>query len=139
MTLCRAAERLEQADWRNAETEKLENAVSDYNSASRTGALDRIRDTQRDDTLLVPTAEVASIVADGARLRRTSTGDRRYDINFRLKDLEVRLDERKFVRLSRGALANPESISHVSPGPGGTYLISLKTGQEIPSSRLQSR
>jgi len=139
VTVSRAAERLEQADWRTVETEKLKNAVSDYDDVSRAGKLDRIPVKKREEIFLVPTAEIASIIADGELLRITTNENQKYDINFRLKDLELRLDEGKFVRLSRGALANLESISHVSPMPGGTYLISLKNGQEIASSRLQSR
>ncbi|MBA2736491.1 MAG: LytTR family transcriptional regulator, partial [Pyrinomonadaceae bacterium] len=69
----------------------------------------------------------------------TTDKNQKYVINFRLKDLETRLAPDKFIRLSRGALVNLEMISRVSPMPGGTYLIALKNGQEIASSRLQSR
>ncbi len=47
-----------------------------------------------------------------------------------------RLDQRIFLRLSRSAIAN---LNHIAPMPGGTYLVSLKNGHEITSSRLQSK
>ena len=83
--------------------------------------------------------EVVSIIADGELLHITTIQNKRYTINYRLKDLETRLEPTKFVRLSRGALANLEMIARISPMPGGTYQITLKNGQEIASSRLQSR
>lgn len=139
MTLSRAVERLEQVDWRDRETEKLQSVIKVYDDVSRPEMIDRIPVRKREEIFLIPVDDIASFVADGELLRITTNDNQRYEINFRLKDLELRLDQRKFVRLSRGALANLESISRLSPMPGGTYLISLKNGQEIASSRLQSK
>jgi DNA-binding LytR/AlgR family response regulator len=134
-TLERASERLEHDDWRENETEKLREMDKTY----RTGPLERIPVKVREDILLVPVADIASIVADGELLHLTTAKNQKYTINYRLKDLETRLDDRQFVRLSRGAIANLEMIERISPMPGGTYLVTLKTGQEIASSRLQSK
>ena len=138
-TIERARDRLEQADWRDSESERIANAVATYDASARNEPLEMIPVKRRDDIVLVPVDEVASIVADGELLHITTDENRRYTINFRLKDIEMRLDERRFVRLSRGAIVNLRSISHVSPLPGGTYQISLTNGQEITSSRLQSK
>ena len=137
-TLRRAAERLEQADWRETETEKIRNAASTYEESAGAGFLERIPVRQRDTIVLVPVDEIVSIVADGELLHITTIDNKKYTINYRLKDLELRLDERKFVRLSRGAIANLDMISRIAPMPGGIYQIILKNGQEITSSRLQS-
>ena len=134
-TLERASERLEQSDWRERETEKLREMEKTYND----GPLERIPVKVREDILLVPVGEISSIVADGELLHLTTAKNQKYTINFRLKDLELRLDEKHFVRLSRGALANLNLIERVSPMPGGTYLVTMKNGQEIASSRLQSK
>jgi len=138
-TLNRAHERLEQEDWRAQETENVRNAAEIYNESQRTEYLERIPVKKREEIFLVPVAEIASVIADGELLHLTTDKNQRYVINYRLKDLEMRLAPDKFVRLSRGALANLEMIARVSPLPGGTYLIVLKNGQEIASSRLQSR
>ncbi|MCA1623410.1 MAG: LytTR family transcriptional regulator [Acidobacteria bacterium] len=82
---------------------------------------------------------MASIVADGELLHLTNLQNKKYTINFRLKDIEARLEPNKFVRLSRGALVNLEMIARINSMPGGTYQVTLKNGQEIASSRLQSR
>jgi len=137
--LRRAAERLEQADWRETETEKIRNAASTYEESNGSEYLERIPVRQRDTIVLVPVDEVASIVADGELLHITTVDNKKHTINYRLKDMELRLDERKFVRLSRGAIANLDMISRIAPMPGGTYQIFLKNGQEITSSRLQSK
>jgi DNA-binding LytR/AlgR family response regulator len=138
-TLRRAAERLEQTDWRETEAEKVKNAASTYEESAGSGILERIPVRQREEIVLVPVNEIASIVADAELLHITTVNNKKYTINYRLKDLELRLDERKFVRLSRGAIANLDMISRISPMPGGIYQIILKNGQEITSSRLQSK
>ena len=138
-TLARASERLEQADWREIEKDKIQNASRSIDKTSSDGKLDRIPVKKRDDIFLIPVTDVASIIADGELLQITTAANERYTINFRLKDLETKLDEKQFVRLSRGALANLEMVSRISPMPGGTYMITLNNGQQIPSSRLQSK
>jgi two-component system LytT family response regulator len=135
-TLERASERLEQADWRETETEKLRNMEQSYD---KNEPLTRIPVKKREEIYLVPVAEISTIVADGELLHLTTDKNQKYTINYRLKDLELRLDEKQFVRLSRGALVSLEGIERVSPMPGGTYVVTMKNGQEIASSRLQSK
>jgi two-component system LytT family response regulator len=138
-TVLRASERLEHSDWREAESARVRAATGAYESSAGSDLLDRIPVRDRDEILLIPVAEVASIVADGELLKISTADRRRFTINYRLKDIEPRLDGRTFVRLSRSALANVDMISKVSPMPGGTYVIVLKNGQELQSSRLQSK
>ena len=138
-TLNRAHERLEQKDFLETETENVRKAVETYEENTRRQFLERIPLKKNDEIFLVPTSEIASIIADGELLHITTENNQKYLINYRLKDIEARLDSEKFVRLSRGALVNLEMFEKVSPLPGGTYQITLKNGQEISSSRLQSR
>jgi two-component system, LytTR family, response regulator len=139
MTLERTADRLAKTKLRQAESDKLKSAINTYEELSRSQFIERIPVKKRDDILLVPVQSVASIVADGELLRITTVDNEKYVINFRLKDLESRLDPRLFVRLSRGALVNVNVIARVSPVPGGTFLVALENGQEIPTSRQQSK
>jgi len=138
-TLNRAHERLEQTDFRETESANLKAAVAVYEETSRQILLERIPIRLREEILLVPVSDISSIVADGELLHLTNLQNKKYTINFRLKDLEARLDSKRFVRLSRSALVNLEAIARISPMPGGTYSVTLKNGQEISSSRLQSR
>lgn len=138
-TLARASERLEHKDFREVETEKIKKTIESYDEIVRQPFLERIPVKRNEEILLVPVREIASIIADGELLYITNLQNKRFIINYRLKDLEMRLSPEKFIRLSRGALVNLEMISSVAPMPGGTYEIKLKNGQEIISSRLQSR
>ena len=138
-TLNRAHERLEQIDFRAEESANLKAAIETYEATIPKHYLERIPIRLRDEILLIPVSEIAAIIADGELLHITNLKNQKYTINFRLKDLEARLEPNKFIRLSRGALANLEMIARISPMPGGTYQITLKNGQEIASSRLQSR
>jgi DNA-binding LytR/AlgR family response regulator len=138
-TLNRAHERLEKTDFREADATNLKAAVAAYEDTGDKGYLERIPIRLPDEILLIPVSEIVSITADGELLHITNAQNKKYTINFRLKDLEARLDAKTFVRLSRGALVNLEMIARIAPMPGGTYQVSLKNGQEIASSRFQSR
>jgi two-component system LytT family response regulator len=138
-TLQRASERLEQADFRATEAEKLKKAAASYDASTRPTYLERIPVKKNEEILLVPAREIVSIIADGELLHLTNAQNKRFVINHRLKDLEARLAPDKFVRLSRSALVNLEMIAKISQMPGGTYAVLLKNGQEIQSSRLQSK
>lgn len=138
-TLQRVSERLEHTDFRITEAEKLKKAAQAYDESIRPAFLERIPVKKNEEILLVPVSEIVSIVADGELLYITNLQNKRYIINHRLKDLETRLAPDKFVRLSRGALVNLEMISKINQMPGGTFSVRLKNGQEIQSSRLQSR
>jgi two-component system LytT family response regulator len=141
-TLARAHERLESANWRAADTTRLQAAASAYAATGGEGTgpyLRRVPVRQREDILLIPVEQLASVVAHGELLRLTTVGNQRYTITYRLKDLEARLDPAQFVRLSRGTLANLAQIQRVSPMPGGTYVVTLATGHQLGVSRLRAR
>lgn len=143
-TIDRAIERLEQADARGdeprrAEHDRLTAAIADVDAAAPTAPLRRIPVRRRDDIVLVPVEQLAAVLADGELLQlHTRTGER-HTITYRLKDLEARLDAEQFVRLSRSALVAVDGIAKVSPMPGGTYVVTLRTGQQLPVSRLRAR
>jgi DNA-binding LytR/AlgR family response regulator len=138
-TLNRAAERLEQVDFRSSEAERMKKTAKTYAEFKKPEFLEKIPVRLRDEILLVPTTEIVSIIADGELLHITNLHNKKFVVNHRLKDLEARLAPEKFVRLSRGALVNTDAILKISPLPGGTYLVTLNNGQKLSSSRLQSR
>src|SRR5262245_25796988 len=138
-TLNRAQERLEQADWRSDLTARVTAAADEYEQATRPPLLERIPVRQRDEIIIVPVKEIASVVAEGEILHVTTAQNESYTITYRLKDLEARLDPQKFIRLGRGTLANLELLRRVSPMPGGTYVVTLANGQQLNVSRLQGR
>ncbi len=123
----------------DADADRLNAAAQQYDQARSLPPLVRIPVRRREDIILLPVAQVASIIADGELLHLTTIRGEKHTISYRLKDLEARLDAARFIRLERGALVNVDAIARVSPLPGGTYLVALTTGQEIRASRLQSR
>src|SRR5579862_2683158 len=103
------------------------------------GGLRRIPVRRRNEIIFVSVDSIATVIADGELLQITTrTGDR-HVITYRLKDLEARLDPAQFVRLSRGALANVDLIERVTPMSGGTYVVTLATGQQLAVSRMRAR
>jgi two-component system, LytTR family, response regulator len=137
-TLTRAQERLERMDYDPKEIQRIAASAS-VASAVSADYLRRIPVRNKDDILILPVEQLASVIAHGELLRLTTVSAQRYVITYRLKDLEARLDPAQFVRLSRGTLVNIALIQRVSPMPGGTYVITLATGQQHPVSRLRAR
>lgn len=145
-TLERARIRLEQAEQssepsnlRREEAAHLRSALETYDQSAPRAYLERIPVRTRDEIVLLQARDIASIVAEGELLHIQTASDERYTINYRLKDLEARLDPALFVRLGRGTLANKAMIERVSPLPGGTYTVTLSDGQQLQVSRMQSR
>lgn len=137
-TLQRAIERLEQSETLESEIQRVRAVAKEYEATTQT-FVERIPIRRRDDIILLPITQVASIVAEGELLHITTTRNETHTISYRLKDLAARLDPAKFVRLGRGTIANVELIAVVTQMPGGTYTATLTTGQQLAVSRLQSR
>ena len=138
-TLDRARERLLHSGWRGEQRRQLVAAGAQYEAAMRPAYLERIPVRRREEVILVPVEQIACIVAEGELLRITTLRNETHVISYRFRDLEARLDPARFVRLSRGALANVQVISRFSPMPGGSYLAILTNKQELPVSRSQAR
>ena len=138
-TVDRARARLEHLEPATERAEALAGAASAYERAGRRAYLERIPVRQRSGVIILPVRQITSIVAEGELLHLTTTNKERYTITYRLHLLEQRLDPRRFLRLSRGTLANVDAIVRVSPMPGGTYLATMSNGQELQVSRIQSR
>jgi two-component system LytT family response regulator len=138
-TIERARDRLKQAEPADQRAAKLAAAGTAYAQAARRQYLERIPVRRRDEVIILPVRQIASVVAEGELLHITTLGSERYTIMHRLHALEAKLDPRRFVRLGRGTLANIELIARISPMPGGTYLATLSNGQELQVSRIQSR
>jgi two-component system LytT family response regulator len=137
--LRRARDRLDRQDLKEAATAQLRQVVTTYDQLVPAARLDRIPVRRKDDILLVPVSQVASIVAEGELLHLTTIRQERHTISYRLKDIEARLDPAKFIRLGRGVLANIDAIVRVTPLPGGMYTVKLQNGQQLDVSRIQSR
>ncbi len=143
-TLRRAQERLEGAEQptavRREEAASLRGALDAYEQSAPRTYLERlpVRRTGG-EIVLLPTRSIASVIAEGELLHIRIAEGETYTINYRLKDLEARLDPTLFVRLSRGTLANKAMIERVNPLPGGTYTVTLSDKQQLQVSRIRSR
>lgn len=138
-TLNRAHERMEHAELLREQGSRVQAAADDYEAAVSPAPLERIPVRRRDEIILVPVASVSAIVAEGELLYINTLKNERFTITYRLKDLESRLDLRRFIRLGRGTLANVDHIVKLHVMPGGTHVAQLSNGQRLQVSRLQSR
>ena len=138
-TLNRAQERIEHAEIVAEQSDRIGDALAAIESSVRPPLLERIPVRRRDEIVIVPVNQIASIVAEGELLYLTTNKGERHVITYRLKDLEARLDPSQFIRLGRGTLANVDAIAKVHVMPGGTHQAQLNNGQKLQVSRLQSR
>jgi two-component system LytT family response regulator len=138
-TVNRAQRRMEHVELVAEQTARISSAIEEYESAAKSPYLERIPVRHREEVLIVPVHQIASIIAEGEVLRITTVRNEHHTITYRLKDLERRLDPARFVRLGRGTLANLDLITKVSIMPGGTHVAILSTGQKLQISRVQSR
>ncbi|PYS08712.1 MAG: hypothetical protein DMG15_26235 [Acidobacteria bacterium] len=138
-TIDRARERLEHEEYKSEAAERVRAAVSDYEAAGVRPLLERIPVRRHDEIILVPVSQIVSIVADGEILHLRTGTNETHTIAYRLRDLAVRLDATRFMRLSRGAIINVDTIRRIIRMPGGLFTVVLNDNQEFPVSRLQSR
>jgi two-component system LytT family response regulator len=137
--LDRAQERLEQKELRAESVERVRAAVEQYDDIVPRVPLERIPVRRRDEILLIPVRDIASVVADGELLHiRTGQGDK-HMVSYRLRDLEARIASSRFIRLGRGTIVNLDMIKRIIPMPGGTYTVVMSNTQEFKVSRIQSR
>src|SRR5437867_2315612 len=118
---------------------RLGAAIDAYEAAARPPYLERIPVRHREEVVIVPVTQIASIVAEGELLDITTVRNEHHTITYRLKDLEQRLDPARFIRLGRGTLVNIDLVTKVTLMPGGTHVACLTTGQKLQVSRLPFR
>ena len=138
-TLNRAQERIEHAEIVAEQAARVGAAIDAYEATAKPPYLERIPVRHREEVVIVPVSQIASVVAEGELLNITTVRNERHTITYRLKDLEGRLDPARFIRLGRGTLANVDLITKVNIMPGGTHVAILSNGQKLQVSRLQSR
>lgn len=138
-TIARANARLDIADWKDQQIEQIARSSETIAESTPLSTLTRIPVRKRDEILLLPVMDVISVTADGELLHLLTSDKQKYTINHRLKDIEARLDDDKFVRLSRSVIVNIAAIVRIMPMPGGTFDVELSNGEVISSSRSQSK
>jgi two-component system LytT family response regulator len=86
---------------------------------------------------LVRAADVEWIAGEGNYARLHSAG-RRHLVRETLKSVEARLDPSKFVRVHRSAIVNVDRVATLEPHVHGQYVLTMKDGARIISSRTHS-
>jgi two-component system LytT family response regulator len=137
-TLDRAQDRLEQRELRSETAERVRAAVDEYENTAPV-RLERIPVRRRDEIVLVPVHEIASVEAEGELLHIRTLHNERHTISHRLRDLEKKMKSEKFLRLGRGIIVNVDAIRRIVPLPGGTYTVILNNNQNFKVSRIHSR
>jgi DNA-binding LytR/AlgR family response regulator len=138
-TLDRARDRLDKEEFRTEDFSRMKAAAAMLDSDSASTPLERIPVRKGDGILLVPVSQISSIVAEGELLHIRTLDSEKYTINYRLRDLEARINRTQFVRLGRGTIVSIATILKIVPMPGGTFTVVLPNNQQFRVSRLQSR
>lgn len=91
-----------------------------------------IRDGDR--AFLQPASEVDWLEADG-KYTRVHVGKEVYSIREGITKLEQELDPSRFLRISRSAVINIDQIREIRSWFQGDYLVVLKSGKQLTSTR----
>jgi two-component system LytT family response regulator len=94
-----------------------------------------VRDGHR--LLFIPADQVDWIDAAGNYVR-LHAGGRSHLLRETMKSVEARLDPERFVRVHRSAIVNLERIASMEPYFHGEYVLTLRDGTRLNSSRSQS-
>ena len=86
---------------------------------------------------LVRAGDVEWIAGEG-NYARLHSGGRRHLVRETLKSVEARLDPSKFVRVHRSAIVNVDCVATLEPHVHGQYVLTMKDGSRITSSRTHS-
>jgi two-component system LytT family response regulator len=81
-----------------------------------------------------PVAEIDWIEADGKYLK-VHVGGKHHVIRETMTQLARALDPARFLRISRGAIVNVDRIREIQPWFRGEYMVILRNGAEVPSTR----
>lgn len=83
---------------------------------------------------VIPEADTVYISSEDG-LTRLNTRERHYLLQPTLNELEERIGQGKFYRISRAAMVNLDFVTEVRPMPGGIVEVLLQTGATLPVSR----
>ena len=70
---------------------------------------------------------------------RLHTGDRTHLVRDTMTAFEAKLDPETFVRVHRSAIVNVDRVERIEPYTRGEYVITLRGGTRLTSSRAHSR
>ena len=89
--------------------------------------------TVGDKILIIPEEKIQFIKAED-KYTFIHTDDKEYVIPFTLKELEIKLDPEKFIRVHRAFIVNLGQIASINRWFGGRLLLKMKNQQEITVS-----
>lgn len=82
----------------------------------------------------LPVHEILYMEAVGERVF-VYTKEQIYEVKYRLYEMEQRMNERLFVRISKSVLMNIDCVLSIRPALNGRYLARMKNGEELMISR----
>ncbi len=103
-------------------------------SRERTRYAERLAVKSNGRVLLLPTAEVDWVAAEGNYVR-LHAGKRSHLVRETIGSLEARLDPRAFIRIHRSTLVRLERIRELQPWSHGEYRVILQDGTQLTLSR----
>jgi two-component system LytT family response regulator len=81
-----------------------------------------------------PVREIEWVEASGKHVHVHAAGGTR-SMRGTMIEVEQKLNPRRFLRISRSAIVNVDRIREIAPWFNGEYMITMKSGAEVPSTR----
>jgi two-component system LytT family response regulator len=83
---------------------------------------------------LQPVREIEWVEASGKHVHIHAGAETR-SMRATMIDLEQKLNPRRFLRVSRSAIVNVDRIREIAPWFNGEFLVTMKSGAQVPSTR----
>lgn len=128
----------EVARWRDRlETLLRDESESDHPDRSARRPIERLAVKDGERLVFVDVGGIEWIEALGNRVRLHVAG-RTYLLRTTMTRLHRNLGEGRFARIRRSALVNVNALSAIEPYGKGCYVLTLRTGEQLTSSRYHA-
>ena len=95
---------------------------------------DRIIIKSAGQTSVIKTGQIDWIESAGNYVK-INTGNESHLLRHTMKQMEIRLNDKLFIRTHRSVIVNLERVREYKPGQYGDYIIILRNGARLPLSR----
>lgn len=109
------------------ETEYIRKLVSDIEKTSEKAG-SQIRVYDRKASLLISQDEIVRVYTEPRKLMVQTAAGETYEARSTLKDLEMALDEERFVKISRFEVINMERVAGFDVSVSGTIRVTFEDG-----------
>lgn len=115
-------------------TDKMTDEIAEIMKQLSESTMDSLAVFSHRGVVIVSCKEIIRIFTEKQKVY-VQTLDNTYTVRMRLYELEAKLDNKRFVRISNSEIVNIRMITNMDISMNGTICVSLKSGMKTYASR----